>query len=71
MRSKKDDFKKKQIANWNKQASPRVRPVTDQIKIVLSERKLKQALTDLEYRRNMSERECLIKEGLIKPGKES
>jgi len=70
MRSKKADFKKEQIQNWNRQQSPRVRPVADQIERIKGERKLEQAREGIEYRRNTRERERLIREGLIRPREE-
>lgn len=69
MRSKKADFKKKQIANWNKQASPRVRPVQDQIKLQEREKKEAKARENIEFRRNFGrDRQALIEAGIIKPG---
>lgn len=70
MRSKKADYKKKQIENWNRQASPRVRPVDKQIEIVKAERKLDQAREAIEFRRNTPLRDLLIAEGTIKPTEE-
>lgn len=70
MRSKKADIKRKQIENWNKQQNPRVKPIAEAVKQVLVERQHKQARENIEFRRNTSEREQLIAQGLIKPGKE-
>ena len=70
MHSKKSDIKKKQIANWNKQQSPRVKPIEKAIEQVKADRKMKQALENIEFRRHTPLRDQLIAEGTIKPTEE-
>jgi hypothetical protein len=67
MRSKRADVKKKLIENWNKQPNPRVRPVAAQIERIKAEKKLDAARAAIEFRRNVSERDQLINQGIIKP----
>lgn len=71
MRSKKNDVKRRQIANWNKQQSPRVRPVQDQVKLIEREKKEAKARENIEFRRNFGrDRQALIDAGIIKPSEE-